>query len=290
MRVLQARERLGAGPEQDALDTMEISSFIRFRPTRRQLVLVATLAVVAAVAAAYLTYRKPAIYTGSAVVYSARVLPPGTPDYTLRPWAADLQTTVTEPDVVSTTAHNTGRSVSDVSGGLTAGLIGDSSTNVQVTFTSSDRSAASAVAAAAARAAAAHLANVDLERAQRTAKQTQKDYDTANQAVATYNARNGTAASAQRDALNADVDRAAKALADALDQVDSTKLEVLAADATTTVAAGSPSRKSKIPEVTQSALTAAIIVMILGFLTLLVRDWRRPRIRWAPPRPQELSR
>jgi hypothetical protein len=259
---------------------MEIASFLRFRPSWRQVVFVVFVTLVAAGAAGYLAHRSAATYNGKAIVLMAQLFPPNTPNYSISPFVDDFQTVLTTPKVVDQTAQLTGDSAKKITSGLTSNSVG-STLDVEVDYSSMKPDAAVGVVTNASRLALELLAHDRLTSDQRAASQANQDFNTATAALATYQAAHGADGSVTFNNLTANVARTQSRAATASNQVSDDQLQVLAAQSSQTLSVEGPTKQSRLTSEIQSAASTAVIAAAVSTLLLLAFSWRRrPRIRW----------
>ena len=190
---------------------MEIASF--FRLTVRRVVALVVAGLLAAAVAGLVAYRSPAKYQGTAVLFTAQVLKPNTPQYALQPVADNLLNMVFTSQVVDHAAKVSGQSAGQIAGNLEAGPAGQS--DVQLTYTSTNAAAVPVVLKAAGHEALKVLGETQLESAKTVVKQAQSEVDAAAATLANFEQAHGTAATVQHETLGDDVDRTRQALNDA---------------------------------------------------------------------------
>ncbi|HEY8216544.1 MAG TPA: hypothetical protein VIH82_05385 [Acidimicrobiia bacterium] len=262
---------------------MEISTFVRYRPTWRGVVFVIVVVLGAAGVAGYLTYREPATWDASAAVFVGQILPSDVPDYLLRPVADNYQAALGLPRVVRAASKASGESEAAIDSTLSSERV-SSTANVDVFYSSTRRKAAKEVVRVASRQALIALAHKDLARSERAERSASGDYQSASQALAGYEATNGDDGSVRHSELAADVDRTLEALTTARGSVDDARLEVEEATSGSVVSVKKPARQSRVPDSARAAATAGLIAAMVAFILLLIVDWRRrPKVRWAAP-------
>jgi len=252
---------------------MEIASF--FRLSVRRVVALVVVGVVAAAVAGVVALRSPAKYQGTAVLFTAQVLKPGFPQYSLQPVADNLQNMVFTSGVVDRAARVSGESAGQIAGNLEAGPAGTS--DVQVTYTSTRAAAVPVVLRAVAHGALRQLGETQLESARSVVTQAQKAADQAAAALASYEAQHGTAASATHQQLQDDVDRTRGDLGSAKAAVADAQDVVTRAGLASVVAVSGASKQSRTGDVARAAATAGVAAVALLLLVMFVSDWRRSR-------------
>jgi hypothetical protein len=263
--------------------SMEVSTFVRYRPTWRGVVFVIALALIAGGVAAFLTYRQDPTYRARAQVFVGQILPPDTPDYLLRPIADDYQAALDLPRVTAEAAAASGEPVGAIAGGLTSELV-SSTANVEVFYESTDAAAATTTVRVASRQALIALAQQDLAQAERAAASAERNYDEAVAALSAYEAVNGADSSVQHSELAADVSRTLEQRTTALDDVSAAELELDNAREADVISVGDPDEESQVPAAARAGVTAAVIAGMVALILLLLVDWRRrPKIRWSAP-------
>jgi hypothetical protein len=259
---------------------MEISSFLRFRPSARQVFVVAFVTLVAAGGAAYLAHRSPATYKGKAIVLVAQIFPPNTPNYSISPFVDDFQTVLTTPKILAQTAKLSGEPVKKIMAGLTSNSVAGT-LDVEVDYSSTNPAAAVGVVKNSSRLALELLAQDRLTADQRASTQANQDFTAATTALATYESVHGANGSVQFNALSADVDRTRTRFDDATNQVSDDQLQVLAARSNQTLSLEGPTKQSRLTSEIQSAASSGVLAGAVTTLLLLALGWRRrPAIRW----------
>jgi hypothetical protein len=262
---------------------MEITSFVRYRPSWRGILFVLVLVIIASGIAGYLVYRQPATYKGRAAVFVGQILPPDVPDYLLRPVADNYQAALGLPRVIRAAADASGESEGAIDGGLTSERV-SSTANVDVSYQSTDAGAINDVLRVASRQALIAVAESDLQRAERTVTSAQADYDQATAALTAYEATNGDDGSTRQAELAADVTRTLEALSSAQDSLDDAQREVDEATNASVISVREPAEESRTPDAARAAVTAGLIAAMVGFILLLLIDWRRrPAVQWTAP-------
>jgi len=259
---------------------MEISAFVRYRPSWRGIVLVLVLVVAASAIAGYLVYRQPPNYKARATVFVGQILPSDVPDYLLRPVADNYQATLDLPRVILAAARASGESEAAVAGGLSSERI-SSTANVDVLYQSPRFEAIKDVLRVASRAGLITVAQMNLARSRRAVTSAQKDYARATQALAKYEAANGNDGSARHAELAANVERTLAALGTSAGGLDDAQLELGEATTASVIFVRDPEKESRIPDAARTAVTAGLIAAMVGAILLLVVDSRRRSgVRW----------
>jgi hypothetical protein len=253
--------------------SMEISSF--FRLTMRRFVALVVVGVVVAALAGAVALRSAAKYQGSAVMFVAQVLAPGFPQYSLQPVSDNLQNMVFVSSVIDAGAKASGQSAGQISSNLVAGIAGTN--DVQVTYTSPDPAAVPVVLKAVAHQALRVLGETELKSAQAVVVRAQRDVNTAGTNFFNYTQTHGTAASVDYLALQAEEERALRALTDANSSVADAQALITRAALPSVVAVSGASKQSRVSEVARAAATAGVAATALLLLALFVSDWRRSR-------------
>jgi hypothetical protein len=262
---------------------MEISTFVRYRPTWRGIAFVLVIVLAAAGVAGYLSYRQAKTWDAKAAVFVGQILPADVPDYLLRPVADNYQSALGLPRVTRAASRASGESYGAVSGGLTSERV-SSTANVDVTYSSTRREAAREVVRVASRQALIALAQKDLARNERAQRAAESDYQDATKALTDYEATNGNDGSARHAELSAEADRTLQSVTSARNATDDGRLELEEARSAAVISVKDPSPESRVPDAARSAVTAGLIAAMVAFIILLLFDWRRrPKIRWAAP-------
>ena len=155
--------------------------------------------LVAAGVAGVVAYRSPAKYQGSAVLFTAQVMKPGIPQYSLQPVSDNLQNMVFMSSVIDRAARLSGQSVGQIAGNLEAGPAGTN--DVQMSYTSSDAAAVPVVLKSVAHGTLRLLGETQLDSARSVVVEAQKAVVKAGAALAAYEAANGSAASTEHESL-----------------------------------------------------------------------------------------
>jgi hypothetical protein len=267
---------------------MEISTFVRYRPSWRGILFVVVLVLVAGGVAAYLTYRDDATYKGRAAVFVGQILPADVPDYLLRPLADNYQAALGLPRVTRAAAEAGGESEAAVAGGLSSERV-SSTANVDVTYESTDPAAAREVLRVASREALVAVAEKDLAREQRAVDAAEEAYDEATAELAEYEAVNGADGSARHSELDENVTRTLDELNATRDTLDGAHLELQEATNADVISVKQPEEQSRVPDAARAGVTAGVIAAMVAFIILLLVDWRRrPKVRWSAP-PQAIT-
>jgi len=262
---------------------MEISTFLRYRPSWRGIAFVLALVVAASGIAGFLVYRKPANYKGTAAVFVGQILSGDVPDYLLRPVADNYQAALGLPSVISAAAHASGESVGAVDGGLSS-VRTSPTANVDVVYQSTRVSAIKVVLQVAAREALVAIAQMDLSHSGTEVTSAQASYNRSAAALAQYEAARGNDGSARHTELDADVTRTLTALHTARTGLDSATREVDKAKNSSVVFVRDPQQQSRTPDAARAAVTAGLIAAMVGLTLLVLVTWRqRPAIRWTAP-------
>ena len=265
---------------------MEIASF--FRLSVRRVAALALVGLSAAVVAGVVAYRSPAKYQGSAVLFTAQVMKPGIPQYSLQPVADNLANMVFTSSVVDRAARVSGQSAGQIAGNLESGPAGTN--DVQVTYTSSICGGGAAVVLkAVAHGTLRLLGETQLDSARSVVVEARKAVVSAGQALSAYEAKNGTAASTDHESLANEVNRAQQGLGDANQAVADAQDVVTRAALPSVVAVSGASKQSQVGDVARAAATAGVAAVALLLLVMFVSDWRRSRedelVREARRRP-----
>jgi uncharacterized protein involved in exopolysaccharide biosynthesis len=269
---------------------MEISTFVRYRPSWRGILFVLVLVLVAGGIAAYLTYRKDANYEARASVFVGQILPADVPDYLLRPLADNYQSALELPRVTRAAAEASGEPEGAIESGLTSERV-SSTAYVDVTYESTDPEAAQTVLRVASREALIAVAENDLEREQRSVTAATEAYDDATAALSEYEATNGADGSARHAELSGNVTRTLDELNAARDALDGANLELQEAENADVISVKEPAEESKIPDTARAGVTAGVIAAMVAFIILLLVDWRRrPKVKWSAPPPAITAR
>ena len=259
---------------------MEIASFLRFRPSLRQVVFVAVVTIVAAGAAGYLAHRSPATYNGKAIVLMGQLFPPNTPNYSISPFVDDFQTVLTTPKVVNETSRLTGEPAKKIMSGLDSNVVG-TTLNVEVDYSSTSAAGAVGVVKHSSQLALELLAHDRLASDQRAAAQANQDLNQATASLTAYTAAHGADGSIQYNDLSANAERTQTRAASAANQVSDDQLQVLAAQSPQSLSVQGPTKQSRLSSEIQSAASTAVIAAAVTTLILLAWSWRRrPVIRW----------
>ncbi len=241
------------------------------------------LVIVASGIAGFLVYRQAATYKGRAAVFVGQILPADVPDYLLRPVADNYQAALGLPRVIRAAAAASGESEGAVDGGLTSERV-SSTANVDVSYQSTDPGAIKDVLRVASRQALIVVADNDLQRAERTVSSAQADYDKANAALTEYEALNGNDGSTRHAELLANITRTLDTLTSAQNALDDAQREVDEATNASVISVREPAQESRTPDAARAAVTAGLIAAMVGFILLLLIDWRRrPAIQWTAP-------
>jgi hypothetical protein len=262
---------------------MEISTFIRYRPSWRGILFVLVLVVAAGGIAGYVVYQEPANYKGSASVFVGGILSGDVPDYLLRPVADNYEAALGLPNVIRAAAGASGESEAAVAGGLSS-MRASATANVNVLYQSTRVAAIKVVLRVASREALIALAQMDLAHNQRDVTSAQTDYDRSTQALAAYEAAKGSDGSARHTELAADVTRTLDALTAAQTGLDNAGSELDKAKNGSVIFVQEPQKQSRISDAARAAVTAGVIAAMVGFTLLVLVAWRRrPAIRWTVP-------
>ena len=259
---------------------MEISSFLRFRPSARQVVVVSVVTIIAAGAAAFVAHRSAASYKAKAIVLMAQLFPPNTPNYSISPFVDDFQTILTTPKIVAETATVSGESTKKIQAGLTSTSVG-STLDVEVDYSSTHAAGALSVVKNSSRFALGLLAQDRLTADQGAATQASRDFAAATAALATYQFAHGADGSVEFNSLSANADRTRIRAATAADQVSDDQLQVLAARSNQTLSLEGPTKQSRLTGEIQAAASTGVIVGAITVLLVLAIGWRRrPVVSW----------
>lgn len=262
---------------------MEISTFLRYRPSWRGLAFVLALVAAAGGIAGYLVYRQPANNKGTASVFVGQILPGDVPDYLLRPVADNYQAALALPSVIRAAAHASGESEAAVNGGLSS-VRTSPTANIDVVYQSTRVNAIKTVLRVASREALVSIAQLDTSHSQQDVSSAQADYNRSAQALAAYEAVRGNDGTAAHSALADDVTRTLTALDTARTGLDNTTLELDKAKNAPVIFVRDPQKQSRIPDAARAAVTAGLIAAMVGFSILVLVSWRRrPAIRWTAP-------
>lgn len=262
---------------------MEISTFLRYRPSWRGVAFVLALVVAAGGVAGYLVYRQPANNKGTASVFVGQILPGNVPDYLLRPVADNYQAALALPSVIRAAARASGESEGAVNGGLTS-VRTSPTANIDVGYQSTHVDVIKTVLRVASRQALIALAQLDISHSQQDVNSAQNDYNRATKALAAYEAVKGNDGSATHTELDNEVTRTLAALGAARTGLDNTTIELDKARNAPVIFVRDPQKQSRIPDATRAAVTAGLIAAMVGFTLLVLVTWRRrPAIRWSAP-------
>jgi hypothetical protein len=262
---------------------MEISTFLRYRPSWRGVAFVLALVVAAGGVAGYLVYRQPANNKGTASVFVGQILPGNVPDYLLRPVADNYQAALALPSVLSAAARASGESDAAVNGGLSS-VRTSPTANIDVVYQSTRVDAIKTVLRVASREALIALAQLDISHSRQDVSSAQNDYNRATQALASYEALKGNDGSATHSELSDEVTRTLTALDTARTGLDNTTIELDKAKTAPVIFVRDPQQQSRIPDAARAAVTAGLIAAMIGFTLLVLVTWRRrPAIRWTAP-------
>lgn len=287
---------------------MEISSF--FRPSWRRVIPIVLAALVAAAAAGALVARQPVVYQAKTVMLPAQMFAPGVADYQIPPLASLFIATVDAPEVVKQAAKASGQSAGAIAGGIKTATVGDGP-NVAVTYSATDSKAARTVVRVVAHAALSQLALHNLNTANQYLALSERAATDAGTNLAKFQSANGVppAAStnagadlnnslrAQYNALLREVNRTTKAVDDAEGRISDAQLQVQVAAGTSAVSARGVRTTSNKTKALRAAVSAGVVVGMLGIVLLLLQDLRRQRQRGGsltvrspdatapPPRP-----
>jgi hypothetical protein len=251
--------------------SMEISSF--FRMTWRRFVALVVVGLVAALVAGVVALRSPAKYQGSAVMFTAQVLRPGFPQYSLQPMSDNLQNMVFVGSVIDRAARVSGQSVSQIAGSLEAGPAGTN--DVQITYSSTDAAAVPVVLKSVAHGALRQLGQTQLDSAQSVLVQAKDDVAKASAALVADEQAHGTASSVAHDSLVDEVNRTRGALSDANGAVGDAQAILTRAKLGSVIAVSGASKESQTSDVARAAATAGVAAVALLLLAIFVSDWRR---------------
>jgi hypothetical protein len=252
---------------------MEIASF--FRLSVRRVVALAVVGLVAAGVAGVVAYRSPAKYQGSALLFTAQVLKPGIPQYSLAPVSDNLLNMVFTSSVVDRAARLSGESPGQVAGNLEAGPAGTN--DVQVSYTSTNAAAVPVVLKAVSHEALRVLGRTQLASAEAGRTQAQKDVTKAAAALSAYESAHGTSATTEHEQLSNEVDRTYQALGEANQAVADAQDVLTRASLPSVVAVSGASKQSQVGDVARAAATAGVAAVALLLLVMFVSDWRRSR-------------
>jgi hypothetical protein len=269
---------------------MEIASFFRLSWRRVIPVVVATL--VAAAAAGAFVARQPVVYQARTVMLPAQMFAPGIADYQIPPLASQFVATVDAPAVVNEAAKASGQSAGAIAGGIKTATVGDGP-NVAVTYSSTDAKAAQTVVRVVAHTTLSQLALHNLNTAREYLAQSQRAATDANTKVATFQSEHGVPSAApanggadlnnslrtQYNALLHEVDRTTKAIDDAGGRISDAQLQVQVAAGTSAVSARGAGATSNKTKALRAAVSAGVVVAMLGIVLLLLQDLRRQRKR-----------
>ncbi len=259
---------------------MEISTFVRYRPSWGGIVTALLIALIAAGAAGYVRYREPVTYRGRAITFVSLVAGADLPDYVLGPIADNYEAELKLPAVAHATARATDISREEVSDELRSSRVGESA-NVRVTYLSTDRDLATDVARVAARTALTSLADRYLERAGDAVGAARSDYEQDSSALEQYEQANGADGSSQHAALEAQRDASRVALDEVLADVATAELQLANATRPSLVSSLTSKEVSRTAEIVRYAVTAFVVSLMLASIVLLLTSGRRPRrIRW----------
>ena len=252
-------------------DSMEISSF--FRLTLRRFVALVVVGLVAALVAGVVAMRSPAKYQGSAVMFTAQVLRPGFPQYSLQPLSDNLQNMVFVGAVIDGAARVSGQSPGQIAGNLEAGPAG--ANDVQITYSSSDAAAVPVVLKSVAHGSLRELGQTQLDSARSVLAQAQENVNKAASALSKFEQANGTGSSVAHDALVDEVNRSRGSLSDANGAVADAQAILTRAKLASVVAVSAASKQSQVSDVARAAATAGVAAVALLLLAMFISDWRR---------------
>ena len=259
---------------------MEISSFLRFRPSARQVLVVSVVTILAAGAAAFVAHRSPASYQAKAIVLVAQLFPPNTPNYSISPFVDDFQTILTTPKIVAETAKVSGESTKKIQAGVTSTSVG-SALDVEVTYTSTHAAGALSVVKNSSRFALELLAQDRLTADQQAQTQANRDFAAASAALTSYQSVHGSDGSVAFNSLSANADRTRTRATTAADQVSDDQLQVLAARSGQTLSLEGPTQQSRLTDEIQSAASTGVVAGAITALLVLAIGWRRrPVVSW----------
>jgi hypothetical protein len=262
---------------------MEISTFLRYRPTWRGVAFVLALVVAAGGIAGFLVYRQPANNKGTASVFAGQILSADVPDYLLRPVADNYQAALALPSVIRAAARASGESEAAVGGGLSS-VRTSPTANIDVVYQSTRVDAIKTVLRVASREALIALAQLDISHSQQDVTSAQQAYNRSAQALANYEAAKGNDGSATHTELSDDVTRTLTAVDKARTGLDNTTIELEKAKTAPVIFVRDPQKQSRTPDAVRAAVTAGLIAAMVGFTLLVLVTWRRrPAIRWTAP-------
>jgi hypothetical protein len=252
---------------------MEISSFFRF--SIRRLVAVLVIGGIAAAVAAVVTYRQPAEYQGNATIFTAQVLNPGFPQYSIQPIADNLTSMVYAASAIDKAAKATGESPGQIAGNLQAA--DNNTNNVQLQYTSTNAKAIPVVLETVAHQALKVLGDSALLSAQKVHDKALSDLATANAALTKHDAASGTSASPERQLLVDAVNRTTSEVDSANGQIADAEAQLVRSKLPTVVAQAGVSEQSRSSDVTRAATTAGVAAAALVLLLMFILDWRQSR-------------
>jgi hypothetical protein len=252
---------------------MEISSFFRF--SIRRLVAVLVIGGIAAAVAAVVTYRQPAQYQGNATIFTAQVLNPGVPQYSIQPIADNLTSMVFAASAINKAAKATGEAPGQIAGNLQA--VDNNTNNVDLQYTSTNAKAIPVVLETVAHQGLKVLGNTALASAEKVLEQAQKDLDKANADLTAHDTNSGTAASPQRQLLVDAVNRATGEIDSANAQINDAQSQLVRSALPSVVAQSGVSQQSRSSDVTRAATTAGVAAAALVLLLMFILDWRQSR-------------
>ncbi len=267
---------------------MEIAS--SFRLSWRRLIPVVLVAVVAAAAAFAFVARQPAVYQARTVVLPAQMFGPGIADYQIPPLASQFVALVDAPPVVAQAAKASGQSAGAIAGGIKTATVGEGP-NVAVTYSATNAKAAQTVVGVVAHAALAQIARNNLDSARRLLADSQRASTDANTKLAQFQSANGVPPAAptsggpdlnnalrtRYNALVHEVDRSTKAIDEAQGRISDAQLQVDVADSSVAVSDRGASAVPKKTKALRAAVSAGVVVGMLGIVLLLLQDLRRQR-------------
>lgn len=267
---------------------MEISSFFRL-PWRRLIPVVLAALVVAAAAGAFVA-RQPVVYQAKTVVLPAQMFAPGIATYQIPPLASQFVATVDALDVVKQAAKASGQSAGAIAGGIKTATVGDGP-NVAVTYSATDAKAAQTVVRVVAHAALTQLALHNRDSARQYLARSQRDLADANTKLATFQSKNGVPPPApanggadlnnplrvQYDALLHEVVRTTTAIDNAEGRISDAQFQLDVAGSSVAVSDRGVSAAPRRSKALRAAVSAAVVVAMLGIVLLLLQDLRRQR-------------
>jgi hypothetical protein len=252
---------------------MEISSFFRF--SIRRLVAVLVVGGIAAVVAAAIVYRQPAEYQGNATIFTAQVLNPGFPQYSIQPIADNLTSMVFSASAIEKAAKASGESPGQIAGNLQAA--DNNTNNVDLQYTSSNAAAIPIVLRTVSHQALKVLANTSLQSEQKVLEKAQKDVQAANTALTNHDNQFGTSASPTRQQLVDTLNRATGQVDAASAAIAEAEAQLVRSAVPTVVGQTGVSQKSQTSDVVRAATTAGVAAAALMLLLLFILDWRQSR-------------